>query len=480
MNAMMDLLIRNGFVVSPECTKKADIAVLDGKITCVGNLGEDIEAKRVIDAEGKYIIPGVIDAHMHVYAPFQGCVDKNDFYEQSVSAAFGGVTMFMDFTNTYKGDSILKKIKVRHEEMKISAIDYGIHGKIVEFNAQVAEELKEIIDYGCPTYKLFTIYKKEGVMCSDETMLQIFELSRENGGMPMVHCESDPIAAMNDQRFTEAGRRSWKDFAEAKPVFCELEAFSRASTYARYAGCPLIIVHTTNKKCLDIARLCHEEGAPVYIETCPHYLTLSQDIYDTADGHMALCSPPLRPAEERDALWRGISDGTISLIGSDDCTYTYSEKSKYLERTKEGELIQDYTVVPGGISGMEVRLNLMCDGVSKGKITINQLCAVTSANVAKVYGCYPQKGVIAPGSDADFVMLDMDQELVISQKNLHNNVDFCVYEGMKVKGGPVMTVSHGNVIVENGRFTGEKGAGNFIRRRLDPSCTGKFNLGDGK
>ena len=148
-------------------------------------------------------------------------------------------------------------------------------------------------------------------------MLQIFELSRENGGMPMVHCESDPIAAMNDQRFTEAGRRSWKDFAEAKPVFCELEAFSRASTYARYAGCPLIIVHTTNKKCLDIARLCHEEGAPVYIETCPHYLTLSQDIYDTADGHMALCSPPLRPAEERDALWRGISDGTISLIGSD-------------------------------------------------------------------------------------------------------------------------------------------------------------------
>ena len=191
---------------------------------------------------------------------------------------------------------------------------------------------------------------------------------------------------------------------------------------------------------------------------------------------MFMASPPIRDQVSQDALWEGLSDGTVSFIGSDDCSYTYSEKSKYLERDENGEIIPDYTAVPGGTAGVEARLPIMCDGVAKGKITINQLCAVTSANIAKVYGCYPRKGVIAPGSDADFVVIDMNITQPITQDKLHNNLDFCPFEGIETTGWPVMTVSKGNVIVEDGVFKGEKGAGSFIYRKLDPKYMNEFGL----
>lgn len=472
---MFDLLIRNGMVVSPESTKTADVAIKDGIVQQVGQIHASVDAKRVIDASGLYLLPGVIEAHMHCYAPFQGCVDENNFYTQSISAAHGGVTMFMDFANTYHGDSLLEKVLVREREMRISAIDYSVHGKIVEFNETVAKELAEIIELGFLTYKLFMIYRKEGVMSSDETMLEIFDLSKKHGGLPMLHCESEPIAVRGQQ--LNQNDFSWKNFAKSKPVLCESEAFARAMAYGELTESPLLIVHTTNKKCLDIARLQHECGRPVYIETCPQYLVLDDSYYEREDGFMAVCSPPLRNKEEQPHLWDGLADGTISLIGSDDCTYSVGEKSKYLKRNPDGSFVQDYNRVPGGISGIEIRLPIMLsEGVNSGRITLNQLVAVTSANVAKVYGCYPRKGIIAPNSDADIVLVDMNKEVTVSQDMLHNNIDYCVYEGMKLKGYPIMTIANGKVIVENGDFCGKKGSGRFVKRKFNPAIHTSFGL----
>lgn len=475
---MYDLIITNANVVSPSSTVKANIFVKDGKIVALGTASETGEAQRAIDAEGKYVLPGVIDAHMHVEAPFAGCFGANDFYTQSISAAFGGVTTIMDFTNTFKNDSVLEKIIIRREEMSKSAVDFGIHGKFVEAPQNVLDEIEAIVEYGCPSFKLFMTYKKEGVMADDETLIKVFERSKECNALPMVHAESNAIAELNIEKFRRAGDLSWAKFAEAKPVLCEAEAVSRAIYFSKYVGNALLIVHTTNGEALKMGQTAQKEGTPIYIETCPHYLTIFKDLYDDIDrGFLAICSPPLRTAEEADNLWKGIQDGIISVTGSDDCTYSIDEKTMFLEKDANGKIIPDFTKVVNGLSGLETRLPiLLSEGVNKGRISINKLCAITSTNAAKLLGCYPQKGVIAPGSDADFVIVDMEKEVTLSAQTLHNNIDYCLFEGMKVKGNPVMTISRGNVIMEDGEFKGKKGAGQFIPRRINPDYLKKFGL----
>ncbi|MBU5485294.1 dihydropyrimidinase [Clostridium sp. MSJ-11] len=475
---MYDLTIKNGYVVSPSSTIKAHIGIKNGEIKSIG-LGEEFDnSKRVIDAEGKYILPGVIDAHMHVEAPFQGCFGANDFYTQSISAAFGGVTMMMDFTNTFKGNSVLEAVKERHKEMSKSAIDYSIHGKFVEAPQNIIDEIEKIVEYGCPSFKMFMTYKKEGVMSEDETLIKVFNKSKELSALPMVHAENNAIAELNIEKFREEGNLSWSKFAEAKPILCEAEAVSRSIYFSKYVGNALCIVHTTNGEALEVAKKAQNNGYPIYIETCPHYLTIFKDIYENLEsGHLAICSPPLRTKEEAENLWKGIQEGVISITGSDDCTYSREEKSMFLEKDDRGNIIHDFTKVVNGLSGTEIRLPiLLSEGVSKGRISINKLCEITSTNIARLYGCYPQKGILAPGSDADIVIVDMDKEVTLSHNILHNNIDYCLHEGMKVKGYPVMTIARGKVIVENGEFHGNKGEGRFIKRKIDKRILEKFSL----
>lgn len=475
---MYDLIIKNGWVVSDSSTIKADIAVKDEKVCAIGDAGSFTEAKKVIDAEGKYVLPGVIDAHMHVEAPFAGCFGANDFYTQSISAAFGGVTTFMDFTNTFKNDSVLAKIKIRREEMSKSAIDFGIHGKFVEAPPNIIDEIEEIVDYGCPSFKMFMTYKKEGVMADPETLIKVFQRAKECNALPMVHAESNAIAELNIEKFSQEGDLSWPKFAEAKPVLCEAEAVSRAVYFSKYVGNALLVVHTTNGAALEIAKKAQDENYPIYIETCPHYLTLFKDLYENPDtGFLAICSPPLRTPEEAENIWKGIQDGVISVTGSDDCTYSVEEKTMFLEKDAEGNIIPDFTKVVNGVSGIETRLPiLLSEGVNKGRISLNNLVSLTSTNIAKLLGCYPQKGIIAPGSDADFVIVDLDKEATLSAQTLHNNIDYCLFDGMKVKGLPVVTISRGSVIVEDGEFKGQKGAGRFIARKINPAYLKDFSL----
>ncbi len=324
---------------------------------------------------------------------------------------------------------------------------------------------------------LFMTYRKEGVMADDETLIKVFERARDHRGMPMIHCESNAIAELNNERFAASGDQSWVNFGKSKPILCEAEAFARAVYFTEYVGNALLVVHTTNEECLNTARRAHALGVPLYVETGPHYLTLFDELYEGKDGHLAICSPPLRNRKEAEALWKGLRDGTISLTGSDDCTYDYKEKSMFLEKRQDGSFIQNYTKVVNGLSGLELRLPiLLSEGVAKGRLTLNQVVALTSANIAKIYGCYPRKGVIAEQADADIAIVDLEKKITLSKDVLHNNIDYCLHDGLEINGYPVMTIANGKVIVENGEFKGEKGAGRFVKRVLDPERLKRFKV----
>lgn len=473
---MYDLILKNAKVVSPEATIESDIAILNGKIAALGKFDEKL-ATKVLDIKGNYVLPGGIEAHMHCQAPFQGCLGANTFYEQSISGAFGGVTTFMDFANMSKGDSPYEQVLSRIKEMEESAIDYSVHGKFVEATDEAISDIKKLIEYGVPTFKMFMTYKKEGVMSADETLLKVFKIAKEVNGLPMLHCESNAIAEMNIERCKLNNDMRWINFAKSKPILCEVEAFDRAVNYAEYINTAILIVHTTNGRALDTARRAQDKGLPIYVETGPHYLTLFDDLYEEENGHLAICSPPLRTPKEAEELWKGLQDGTILLTGSDDCTFDIDEKSMFLEKDNNGKWKQDFSKVVNGLSGLEIRLPiLLSEGVNKGRLTINNVCALTSTNIAKIYGCFPQKGIIAPGSDADLVIVDIEKEVVLSKEILHNNISYCLHEGMKIKGYPVMTIFKGDIIVENGKFKGKKGAGKFIKRKINSRYLKKYGL----
>jgi len=465
---MFDTIIRNGYLVLEEGTVRADLAIKNGKIAALLDPDESVECQKEIDAQGRLVLPGLIDAHMHTQAPFQGISPQLTFYQQSICAAFGGVTTYMDFTNTWKGSSVLQALEDRIEEMAESAIDFSVHGKFVEANEQLLDEIPLLAEKGCPTFKLFMTYRKEGVMADDMTLMQVFKRAKENNCMPLIHAESNAIAETAVYECIKNNTLTWRDFAKSKPVICEIEAFGRVTKLAESVGVPLLIVHTTNGPCLDIAKQAQERGQRLYIETGPHYLTLFDELYDDVEsGHLAICSPPLRTRKERDELWDGIKNGTITLIGSDDCTFTREEKEKALQRDASGKIIPDFTKVVNGLSGLEIRFNLMVnEGVESGKITMNQVVALCSTNIAKTMGCYPQKGTLLPGADADIVIFDLNEEWVISANNLHSGAGYSLHEGYKTKGKVKTTLLRGEIIMDNNTFMGSKGQGKFIKRTL--------------
>ncbi len=470
---MWDLLLKNPTIVTHEKSFQGDIGVKDGKIVKIGKL--DDKASRVIDLTGKYILPGVIDGHIHCMCPFMGCQGPNDYYNTAVAGAFGGVTMFMDFTNTLPGESVYQSAIDKMELAQMSPIDYALHAKVVDASDNTIKDLEKLLELGIPTFKMFMTYKKDGIMCDDETLIRVFQVAKKIGALPMLHCESDPIAQLEFEKCEKKGDLSWKAFAKAKSGLCEAEAFYRAYSYAKATKCPIMVVHTTVKEAFDTARIAHKEGFPIYVETCPHYMTLFDDIYEKEDGYLGICSPPLRTKKDAEDIWEAIGDGTVTITGSDDCTYTQEEKSRFLKQDEEGRFIQDFRLVVNGNSGIETRLPiLLSEGVIKGRITLNQLVQITSTNIAKIYGCYPQKGCIQEGSDADFVVVDLDQTWTITPQTLHNNLDYTLYEGMELTGKPIMTILRGKVIVEQGIFKGERGAGKFVKRTLSHNLLERY------
>ncbi|MDR1900397.1 MAG: dihydropyrimidinase [Treponema sp.] len=462
---MFDILIKNGKIVTPLSTFEGDIGVRDEKIAAVGaSLGE---AVRIIDAAGKYVLPGLVDPHMHIAAPFGGNIDVLDFYSAGRAAAFGGVTTIMDFCNTTPGQSVLESLHKRREEMFKGSLDFGIHAKFVEANDRLLSEIRDIVDFGSPSFKMFMTYRRAGVMIDDAGLLKVLAEAARQGGMCGFHAESNPIAEYNEDRLLAEGKRDWKYFPLCKPNVCEYEAVSRVLHYAAFLDAPVYFFHLSTAEAVEMVRRARKQGVKVQAETCTHYLTLTGAKNEGPDGILYLMSPPLRGESDREALWRALAEGVLSLVSSDNCSFTRELKEIGLDRDGNGNVVPDFTRVVNGVCGLEERLGLLlAAGVQKGRISLNKLVEIASANPARIFGCYPQKGALDPGSDADIVILDPEKQMWLSAENLHYGLDYSIYDDFTSPMWPVMTIRRGEILVENGRFLGRENTGRFLKRKL--------------
>lgn len=466
----MDILIKGGSIVSPWGQKKADVLVNEGKIVGIGNADHFEKAKRVIDATGKYVMPGGIDSHTHHEQPFQGAVGGDDFYTGSVAAAIGGTTTIVDFAPAAKGESPIEKIK---ERIALAldrgiVIDFGFHSNLTEAPPRVLEEMKDIIDFGVPTFKLYLTYEKEGVMCDDGTLMAVLEEAAKYNGLVVVHAENSAISEYRTERLIEQGKTAPPYHAMAKPNFVEAECIQRAWFLAKQINCPLLILHMSSHEGVEICRAARQKGEPLYAETCPHYLLLTDEVLNGEDGYLCLVSPPHRKKEDNEALWAGIADSTVNIVSTDHAPFTIKEKQMLLKPV-DGKIIPRFDQVANGAPGVEVSVPTLMTGYSLGKLTLEEVVNVNSYMPARIMGMYPQKGLIEVGADADILVMDPDKEVHVKQaSDLHMRCDWTPYKGVTFKGWPEVTMVRGNILVEGGKFVGEKGTGKFIKRHIDP------------
>jgi dihydropyrimidinase len=455
----MSTIIKNGVIVTASDIYNADILIENGIIKEVGtNLPQ--ENHKIIDAAGKYVIPGGIDAHTHFNLDVGIAVAKDDFYTGTVAAACGGTTTVVDHMGFGpKGCKLKHQVDTYHGYADGKAVvDYSFHGVIQHVGKDILDEMECIInEEGIPSFKAYLTY---GFKLTDDEVLRVLLRLKELGGITTVHPEND--AAVNYLRdyYSKNGMLAPIYHALSRPAECEAEAINRMINLASIAeNAPLYIVHLSCGLGLDYIKMASERGQKVYAETCPQYLLLDDEKYNEPNnqGLKYIMSPPLRKKQDQDKLWKGIRDGFIQVVATDHCPFDF-HGHKQLGK-------DDFTKCPNGAPGVETRVPLLfSEGVSKGRISINKFVEVISTNPAKIFGLYPRKGTIAVGSDADIVLIDPNKEVLLSKEILHENVDYTPYEGIKLKGYPVLTMIRGKVVAEENKFVGEIGYGRFVRR----------------
>jgi dihydropyrimidinase len=455
----MSSIIKNGIIVTASDIYKGDIYVEDGIIKEIG-INIIKKCDEIIDAEGKYVIPGGIDVHTHLNLDVGFAVANDDFYTGTVAAACGGTTSIIDhmgFGPT--GCNLHHQVKTYHEYAKNNAvIDYSFHGVVQHVDDKIIEEMKEIVDTeGIPSFKVYLTY---GHKVSDGEALKVLIRLKELGGITTVHAENNDAVNYFREMFIKQGKKAPIYHALSRPDECEAEAISRMINLASLAdNAPLYIVHLSTKLGLDYIKTSQSNGQKVYAETCPQYLLLDEERYNEPNnqGLKYIMSPPLRKKHNQNELWKGLKDGNIQVVATDHCPFSFN-KEKQLGK-------DDFSKCPSGGPGIETRMPLIfSEGVMKNRIGINKFVDVTSTSPAKIFGMYPKKGTIAVGSDADIVLIDPKKEVTLTKSMLHENVDYTSYENMKLKGYPVLTMVRGKVIVRDNNFIGDKGYGQFIKR----------------
>lgn len=451
-----DTIIKGGTIVTASDTFKGDIGIKDEKIIQIGMNLIDDEAK-VVDATGKYVMPGGIDPHTHMDMPFGGTHASDDFHTGTVAAACGGTTTIVDFSIQPKGSTLKDTTKIWHEKADGKAvIDYGLHIAVTDMNDEILEEIPSMIKEGYPTFKLFMTY--DGLRVTDETLMKALKKVSANDGLISVHAENYYAIKYLTEQLIAEGKTEPKYHAASRPALVEGEAAARAIALAKLAEAPLYIVHNSCEESTLEIRRARENGYPIMGETCPQYLLLSEDNYEESgfNGAKYVMSPPLRDKKNWPYMWDALAKDTVQLVATDHCPFFMEQK----------ELGKDtFVKIPNGAPGVELRMALMYTyGVLENKFDLQRFVQVTSTNAAKIFGMYPAKGTIAVGSDADIVIFNPDVEKTISQSMLHENVDYTPFEALKLKGYPETTISRGRVVVENGEFVGEKGYGKFIKR----------------
>jgi dihydropyrimidinase len=454
-----DTVVRNGTVVTATDTFLSDIGIAGGKITAIGQALPIENAGKTIDASGMLVMPGGIDAHTHLDMPFGGTTSADDFESGTIAAAYGGTTTLIDFAIQQKGQSLRQAFETWMKKAdRKAAIDYAFHCIITDLGASQLEEMGALIHEGVSSFKLFMAYP--GVlMVDDATIFRAMTQAAKYGGLICMHAENGGVIDVIVQKALAEGKRSPKYHALTRPTTAEGEATARAIALAEMAGAPVYIVHLSCNDALEKVREARDRGVPAYAETCPQYLYLSLDKMDAPgfEGAKYVFTPPLREKWHQEKLWQGLAQDTLQVVSTDHCPFCMKEQK---ELGKD-----DFTKIPNGGPGIEHRLSLIYSGgVHGGRFSPNRFVQLVATAPAKLFGLYPRKGTIAVGSDADLVVFDTNAEQVISASTHHMKVDYSMFEGIRVKGLPKSVLSRGRTIVENGKFVGKAGSGEFVRR----------------
>ena len=450
-----DLVIRHGTVVTATAVFPADVAITGRQIAAIGR---DLRGQREIDASGQYVIPGAIDGHVHLGMPIGRFTSTDDFCHGTRAAAFGGTTAIVDFVETRPEETMLAALAARQAVAAEAVIDYGLHMTIGPTDVARLDQLPAARAAGCGSVKLYMAY---GLRLNDGELLRALAAAAEVGALPVVHAENWDVITTLIAANLAAGRTAPHWHPRSRPAELEGEAAGRVIDIAAYVGTPVHIFHVSCAATVARIAAAKARGLPVTGETCPQYLTLTDELYDRPGvaGALPVCAPPLRPAADRDALWRALSSGALDLVTTDHCPFTADEKATGLD---------DFSRIPGGVPSIESRLALVYAGLAGDRATpdpaaLSRWVDVCCTTPARIFG-FARKGQLLPGYDADVVLFDPTREFTISPESLHETAGWTPYDGLTVRGWPTTTISRGEVIVADGRWLGTVGRGRFVAR----------------
>ena len=452
----MTTVIKNGTIVTADLTYEADVVVEGGRIA---EIGPNLSGDTVLDATGCYVMPGGIDPHTHLEMPFMGTYSTDDFESGTRAALSGGTTMVVDFALPNPDEGLMPALTRWSNKSTKAHCDYSYHMAITSWSEEVFNDMKTVVqERGINSFKHFMAYKG-ALMVNDDEMYASFQRCAELGALPMVHAENGDVVADLQQRLLAAGNDGPEAHAYSRPPQVEGEATNRAIMIADMAGVPLYVVHTSCEQSHEAIRRARQNGMRVYGEPLIQHLTLDESEYAHPDwDHAArrVMSPPFRNKQHQDSLWAGLAAGSLQVVATDHCAFT-TEQKRYG--------VGDFTKIPNGTGGLEDRMPMLWTyGVATGRLTPNEFVAVTSTNIAKILNCYPRKGAVLVGADADLVVWDPEKGKTISAATQASAIDYNVFEGKKVKGLPRFTLTRGRVTVEDGVFKGQEGWGEFVAR----------------
>jgi len=457
----LDTIIQGGRLVTAGETTEAELGICGEKIVAIGKDLAETQANgaRVIDAKGRYVIPGGVDVHVHLDLPFCGTVSSDDYDSGTKAAACGGVTTLIDFAIPYGEETLQQAVDNWHARAQGRAcVDYSFHLAITNW-ARQAQDVPQMIEQGIPTFKQFMIYEKEGWQSDDAAIFGALEMLRDVGGMLMVHAESSRVLDMLIDRHHNA--REMKAHGAhlqtvTRPNFIEAEAIERAIRWTREARGRLYIVHMSTGEGADLVKRAQGDGVQVLAETCAQYLVLDDSLLAGKDGHLYATCPQVKKPQDQERLWQGLKNGEVCAVSTDTCTFTRKQKAMW-----EG----DWTKIPMGMPGLETLLPIVyTHGVLRDRLTVNQFVAKCCTNPAKVMGLFPGKGTLAVGSDADLTIIHPTQKREVDFKKMETNCDWSPFQGWPLAGFAEHTFCRGRQIVENYKFVGQNGYGQFVPR----------------
>jgi len=471
---MATTLIKNGTVVTATETTEADVLIDGDKVVSIFARGAmpELSADRIIDAAGKYVVPGAVDVHTHFDLPFGGTYVSDDFETGTRAAAHGGTTTIVDFAVQVKGESVRQGFENWMDKADgVCAIDYGFHMIVGDINDNSLKEMEAMVGEGVTSFKLFMAYP--GVLYSDDgEIFRAMQQAAQDGSTIMMHAENGIAIDVLREQAVQRGETDPKYHTTTRPPTTESEAVNRALILADLAGAPIYIVHMSAKEGVELLTAARDRGQNAFGETCPHYMVLNWEEHVCApgfEGAKYVCSTPIRPKAEGhgEYLWNALARNDLQIVSTDHAGFFYDDdvsgprKLGRQKRLGEG----DFTLIPNGLPGVEERFNVIYQaGVIDGRIGLNRWIEVCCTNPAKMFGMYPKKGTIAVGSDADIVIYDPNAAFTYSADTIHMNVDYTAYDGMEISGNVDTVLSRGKVVVENGNYVGTKGDGQYLKR----------------